>query len=95
MTIVLPVNIGTLGIFVFIYLYFVGLYPKYTIVGGFASITMTASQTITNSWFPILCQDVNTARCYYLTTGNQAVQIISIAGLVVVAVKVLLAILRT
>lgn len=75
----------------FLFLAFVGVYPQYTLAGLFASSIMTGSQTITNAWFPIVCQDINSSGCYYLTTGNQTVQVFSIAGIVVVAVKLLLA----
>lgn len=91
----MPVMIGILGIFVFICLYSVGVHPRYTIIGMFASNIMIASQVITNAWFPIVCQDVNTSRCYYLTTANLAVQVLSIAGIVVVVVKMFLAIFST
>ena len=95
MTIAVPSFIGILTIFLFLCLYLVDAYPTYTMVGIFASTTMTASQTITDAWSHIICQDVNTSGCYYLTTGNLAVQVLSIAGIVVVAVKVLLARLTT
>lgn len=77
--------------FIFLFLSVMEIYPRYTVVGQLASILMAASQTITNAWFPIVCQDINSSGCYYLTTGNQTVQVFSIAGIVVVAIKLLLA----
>lgn len=93
MTSTVPVVVGILGVVLFLNLYFVDVYPRYTIVGMFASTTMTASQTITNILFPIMCQDVSTLGCYYLTAGNLAVQVLSFAGVVAVVAKVLLTIL--
>lgn len=91
MTIVNPVNTGLLGFFVFFILSVMGIYPRYTVAGLLASILLAASQTITNAWFPIVCQDIDSSGCYFLTSGNQTVQVLSIAGVVVVAVKLLLA----
>ena len=90
-----PVAVGTLGIVLFLYLYFLEVYPRYAIVGMFASTTMAASQSITTILFPIMCQDVSTLGCYHLTTGNLAVQVLSFAVTVAVVVKVLLTILTS
>lgn len=84
-----------LGIFVFTALWFLEIFPDSSMVGMLTSMFMTAFQTLTNAWKPIICQDPDNSRCFYLMTTNKFIQGILLIVLAMVVARMAYGYYRT